>query len=39
MFFASFWKVMIVGPSAIHRLAWNTTANDMDFLRESEVSG
>ncbi len=30
--FREFWKIMIVGPSSIHRLAWNTTANDMDFL-------
>ena len=22
-----FWKITIVGPSSIHRLAWNTTAN------------
>ena len=27
-----FWKITIVGPSSIHRLAWNTTANSMDFL-------
>ena len=30
--FASFWKLKIVGPSANDRLAWNTTANYMDFL-------
>ena len=27
-----FWKITIVGPSSIHRLAWNTTANYMDFM-------
>ena len=27
-----FWKITIVGPSSMHRLAWNTTANYMDFL-------
>ena len=30
--FASLWKVTNAGPSAIDRLAWNTTANYMDFL-------
>ena len=30
--FASFWKLAIVGPSANDRLAWDTTANYMDFL-------
>ena len=30
--FGEFWKITIVGPSSIHRLAWNTTANYMDFL-------
>ncbi len=30
--FGEFWKIMIVRPSSIHRLAWNTTANYMDFL-------
>ena len=30
--FGKFWKITIVGPSSIHRLAWNTTANYMDFL-------
>ena len=27
-----FWRVTIVGPSAMDCLAWNTTANYMDFL-------
>ena len=30
--FGEFWKITIVGPSSIHRLAWNTMANYMDFL-------
>ena len=30
--FGEFWKIVIVGPTSIHRLAWNTTANYMDFL-------
>ena len=30
--FREFWKITIVEPSSIHRLAWNTTANYMDFL-------
>ena len=30
--FGEFWKITIVRPSSIHRLAWNTTANYMDFL-------
>ena len=30
--FGEFCKITIVGPSSIHRLAWNTTANYMDFL-------
>ena len=30
--FGEFWKITIVGPSSIHPLAWNTTANYMDFL-------
>ena len=30
--FGEFWKITIGGPSSIHRLAWNTTANYMDFL-------
>ena len=30
--FGEFWKITNVGPSSIHRLAWNTTANNMDFL-------
>ncbi len=30
--FGEFWKITIVGPSSIHRLAWNTKANYMDFL-------
>ena len=30
--FGEFWKITIVGPSSIHRLAWNTTENYMDFL-------
>ena len=29
--FREFWKVTIVEPSSIHRLAWNTMANYMDF--------
>ena len=31
-FFGEFWKITIVGPSSVHRLAWNTMANYMDFL-------
>ena len=30
--FGKFWKITIVGPSSIHRLAWNTMANYMDVL-------
>ena len=30
--FGKFWKITIVGPSSIHRLAWNTMVNYMDFL-------
>ena len=30
--FGEFRKITIVGPSSIHRLAWNTTAKYMDFL-------
>ena len=32
LFLASFSKITIVRPSSIHRLAWNTTADYMDFL-------
>ena len=31
--FREFLKVMTAGPSSIHRLAWNTTTNCMDFLQ------
>ena len=30
--FGEFLKMTIVGLSSIHRLAWNTTANYMDFV-------
>ena len=30
--FLANWKTTIVGPSSIHRLAWNTTADYMGFL-------
>ena len=30
--FGEFRKIMIVGPSSNHRLAWNTLVNYMDFL-------
>ena len=30
LFFESFFKVMIAGPSSIHRLAWYTMTNSMD---------
>ena len=30
--FSESWKITIVRPSSIRRLAWNTTGNYMDFL-------